>query len=279
MKGFFLVWGLFQSLDFVCSESCVQAQDYVCNQIPTGYPPGLSSVVFFLRNMGEINSTVFNHTNLSSVTSLTMTQSGITAIAPGAFSQFQSLKMLNLRNNELSQISSDWFIHKEVLENLLLTNNSIKALSEDSFAGLVGLLNLNLAQNQIHTITSDSFRFLTRLRLLDLSHNKLRHLSVDTFLPLNNTKTYGMHGNPWDCSCSVNEFSLHLRDLQKASLLQNEMEVLCESPAHQRGRPVWNVSKCVNPVTDIALTTGTSQTLTPGSTNLSTIISLVGRFS
>ncbi|MCI4392659.1 hypothetical protein PGIGA_G00148330 [Pangasianodon gigas] len=274
MKAFFLVWGIFQSLGFVCSESCVQAQDYVCNQIPTGYPPGLSSLVFFVRNMGEINTTVFNYTNLSSVTSLTMTQSGITAIVPGAFAQFQSLMMLNLRNNDLSQMTSDWFIHKEVLESLILTNNTITALNENSFAGLVGLLNLNLAQNQIHSITSDSFRFLIRLKHLDLSHNKLRHLSVDTLIPLNNTEIL-LHGNPWDCSCSVYEFSLYLRELQKSSLLQNEMEVLCESPAHQRGRPVWNVSKCVNPVTDAALTTRNSQTLTPGSTNLSTIISLV----
>ncbi|XP_060739854.1 uncharacterized protein LOC132855125 [Tachysurus vachellii] len=53
------------------------------------------------------------------------------------------------------------------------------------------------------------------------------------------------------------------------------MEVLCESPAHQQGRPVWNVTKCVNPVTDVAITTGNSQTLTPESTNLATIISLV----
>ncbi|XP_058230639.1 uncharacterized protein LOC131343188 isoform X2 [Hemibagrus wyckioides] len=273
MKAFLLIWGVFQSLGFVCSESCVQAQDYVCNTIPTGYPPGLSSLVFFVRNMGEINSTVFNSTTLSSVTNLTVTQSAITAIAPGAFAQFQNLKMLNLQNNNLSQVNSDWFIHKKVLETLILINNSITALNENSFAGLVGLLNLNLSQNRIHTITSDSFSFLIRLRYLDLSHNKLRHLSVDTLMPLNNTKMF-LHENPWDCSCSVYEFSLYLRGLQRLSLLQNEM-VLCESPAHQRGKPVWNVSKCVNPVTDVVLSNGNSQNLTSGSTNQATIISLV----
>lgn len=175
-----------------------------------GYPPGLSSLVFFVRNMGEIDSTVFNDTSLSSVTSLTITQSGITAIASGAFAQFQSLKMLNLHNNDLSQMNSDWFVHKEVLESLILTNNSITTLNENSFAGLVGLLNLNLTQNQIHTIVSDSFRFLIRLRHLDLSHSKLRNLSVDTLFPLNNTKIL-LHGNPWDCSCSVYELSDYLR--------------------------------------------------------------------
>lgn len=175
-----------------------------------GYPPGLSSLVFLVRNMGEINSTVFNYTDLFSVNSLIMAQSGITAIAPGAFAQFRSLKMLNLCNNALSQITSDWFIHKEVLEILMLTNNSITTLNEKAFAGLVGLSTLNLTQNQIQSITSNSFHILIRLRHLDLSHNKLRRLSVGSLIPLNNTKIL-LHGNPWDCSCSVYNFSLYLR--------------------------------------------------------------------
>ncbi|KAI5088282.1 leucine rich repeat containing 4C precursor, partial [Silurus meridionalis] len=270
----FLVWGFFQSLGFVCSLTCVSAQDYVCDYIPNDYPPGLTSLVFFVRNVGEINSTIFNYTSLSSVTSLTMRQSGITAIAPGAFAQFQSLESLNLHSNDLSHITSDWFIHKEGLEKLILINNSIAALDGNSFAGLVKLSDLNLSHNQIHTITSDCFSFLPGLKHLDLSHNKLRHLSVDSFIPLNRTKI-AVHGNPWDCSCTVYEFSLFLRELQTASLLPNEMEVLCMSPAHHRGRPVWNVSKCVNPTTDVVFTTGNSQNITPGGIHLSTVISLV----
>ena len=30
-----------------------------------------------------------------------------------------------------------------------------------------------------------------------------------------------------------------------ASLLENEMEVTCETPAHLRGEHVWNVSDCI----------------------------------
>ncbi|XP_076853888.1 uncharacterized protein LOC143509244 isoform X2 [Brachyhypopomus gauderio] len=276
MQASLLVWGILQSLDFAWCNSCVQAQDYVCKEIPTRYPAGLSSVVLFVNNVGEINTTVFNDTNLASVTSLTMTRTGITAIAPGAFDKFHHLRTLNLHDNDLSQVTSTWFTHKEVLENLALSNNSIEALNDDSFRHLLGLLRLNLSQNQISTITTGSFRSMGKLRHLDLSNNRLTHLSVETLLPVNTTKVR-LDGNPWDCSCAVQEFAIYLRDLQNASLLENQMEVLCDSPESQRGVPVWNVSQCETTTTGLDHTV--TNTLQPpsdeGAVSRATLISLI----
>lgn len=176
------------------------------------YPAGLTSVIFFVSGLGEINLSMFNSTNLTSVHSLTMAHQGVTAIEPQTFDKFQSLKTLSLHDNLLSQVSSDWFSHHAALETLRLSNNKITTLDHRSLDGLSNLLMLDLSQNQIHTIAQSSFLSLRKLRQLDLSNNQLTHLSADLFLPLNGTKIR-LDGNPWDCSCSVKDFAKYLRGI------------------------------------------------------------------
>lgn len=172
-----------------------------------GYPAGISSLVLWVNNVGEINSTVFNDTNLASVTSLTLQNSKITAIAPRAFDKFQNLKMLDLYNNDLGLVTSAWFTHKEKLENLNLSKNKIAALNENAFRGLVGLLRLNLSHNQIQSISEGTFHSLRKLSQLDLSYNGLSHMSVDVLRPVNTN--ISLNGNPWNCSYT--EFTVFLR--------------------------------------------------------------------
>ncbi|KAL6465462.1 hypothetical protein MHYP_G00255950 [Metynnis hypsauchen] len=276
MKAFLLVCGLLQSFDLALTESCLPRLGYVCKEIPTSYPADMSSLVLWVSNLGEISSTVFNSTNLASVTSLTMEKNGITAIAAGAFDKFQNLKMLNLHSNDISLVTSAWFTHREVLEDFNLSSNRIASLNDDAFHGLLGLLKLNLSQNQIQTISTGTFHSLSILSHLDLSNNKLSYLSVETLRPVNNTKLF-LNGNPWNCSYT--EFSDYLRELQRASLLENEMEVLCDTPSYLRGLPVWNVSKCVEHLMSVDPTTGSSHTLQPTPVqphiNLSVLISLL----
>lgn len=189
---------------------------------------------------------MFNSTSLTSVNSLIMAHQGITAIGLQTFDMFQNLKTLNLDNNGLSQVSSNWFSHQGTLETLRLSYNKITTLDHSSLDGMSNLLNLNLSRNQVHTITPSSFLGLRKLRQLDLSNNKLTHLSTDVFLPLNGTKIC-LDGNPWDCSCSVNDFAKYLRGMHlfpfctylmllKYSFLTDKCLQVCRMPLFWRMR-------------------------------------------
>ncbi|XP_071258625.1 uncharacterized protein [Salvelinus alpinus] len=120
-------------------------------------------------------------------------------------------------------------------------------INTGSFSGLTGLTSLNLARNRIKTISPGCFSALTSLAYLDLSGNRLTRVNTQDLLPLSPSTQIRLDGNPWDCSCGVEDFVIFLRGLQNASLLEKEMEVTCASPSPLRGQPVWNVSKCLIP--------------------------------
>ncbi|CAB1322306.1 unnamed protein product, partial [Coregonus sp. 'balchen'] len=172
------------------------------------YPAGLSSLVLFVSNVGEINATVFHSYNLGSVTHLTINNAGITGIPSGALRSFHNLNTFRLDLNSLSQLSPAWFSQPATLQNLTLIQNPIEVVEEGTFRRFTGLTRLNLA-----------ILALARLACLDLSGNKLTRVCPQVLLPLSLSSTrIRMDGNPWDCSC------------QRIPLLETE--------------PVWNVSEC-----------------------------------
>ncbi|XP_034728176.1 leucine-rich repeat-containing protein 24-like [Etheostoma cragini] len=201
----------------------------------------------FLKDVGEINSTVFRSNNLASITRLRIDNAGVTGIAEGAFSSLRNLTSISLNQNLLTEINPNWFGRPHILSNLSLTGNHINVLNQSTLNGLLNLTRLSLNKNRIKTIETNSFSSNPILAELDLSENRMTWVSPQVFRSLRSTKIR-LDGNPWDCSCGAQDFVNFLKDLLSRSLLDRQMEVTCASPPSLRGQPAWNVSVCVTPL-------------------------------
>lgn len=187
------------------------------------FSPGYSFLVMALNNVGEINSTVLRSNDLVPFTKLRIHSAGVTGVTVGAFSSFQNLLHLNLEQNLLTEISPSWLSRPHILTELILTGNKIEVLNVSMLSGFNNLSRLSLSKNRIRSIDLNSFSFLTNLKELDLSDNRMTRVSPQVFRSLNLTRIR-LDGNPWDCSCGVEDFVHFLKGLR--NLTQNRFRNL-----------------------------------------------------
>ncbi|XP_028969078.1 insulin-like growth factor-binding protein complex acid labile subunit [Galendromus occidentalis] len=99
-----------------------------------------------------------------------------------SFSDYSSLRVLDLSQNQLVDLHQRSFASLLALEILDLSKNMIAGLSNGTLDGLSHLEQLLLAYNYIDEIPAGTFRELTVLQRLDLSHNRIKTLrDPDTF--------------------------------------------------------------------------------------------------
>nr|XP_029494286.1 uncharacterized protein LOC115111895 isoform X1 [Oncorhynchus nerka] len=197
------------------------------------------------NNISQLNPAWFSQPAI--LQNLTLIQNHIEVVEDSMLSGLTGLISLNLTRNMIQSIAPGSFSTLSHLASLDLSGNRIVTISPGSFSGLTGLTSLNLASNRIKSISPGCFSALISLAYLDLSGNRLTRVNPQDLLPLSPSTHVRLDGNPWDCSCGVEDFVIFLRGLQNASLLEREMEVMCASPSALRGQPVWNVSKCLIP--------------------------------
>ena len=102
---------------------------------------------------------------------------------------------LTLKNNNLSNLSSEIFKGLHNLQKLRLDGNNLSSLPAGIFDGLSNLEVLSLSRNKLSSLSPEIFEELHNLQKLRLDDNKLSSLSPKIFKGLHNLQNLWLYDN------------------------------------------------------------------------------------
>ncbi|KAG7276405.1 hypothetical protein CRUP_002859 [Coryphaenoides rupestris] len=182
---------------------------------------------------------------------LNMRDNNIHGVKKNQLLGYLSLNLLDLGGNNIKVIDNGTFQNLTELRWLYMDKNYLDTLVAEMFAGLQNLEYLSMEYNDIQLIVAGAFSPMPNLRVLFLNNNLLKSLPVDAFLgislskislhnnyfthlpvagvldQLNSIIQIDLHGNPWDCSCSIVPFKQWTEKLG-ADVIVSDLK--CESP-------------------------------------------------
>ncbi|KAJ0033826.1 hypothetical protein NQD34_000933 [Periophthalmus magnuspinnatus] len=163
-----------QALSSDCPEncSCPSPNSVFCftrrsSTVPP-VPPRTEELYIFSNGISTLSAEDFQH--LRQLQMLDLSQNQLTELPDGAFEMLLKLKNLDLSSNQISHISKGSFSGLVQLERLYLYGNKIQIIQMGAFESLQNLLELKLHENLLTSLPALSF---PRLLLLDLSYNNI----------------------------------------------------------------------------------------------------------
>ncbi|XP_011816647.1 PREDICTED: platelet glycoprotein V [Colobus angolensis palliatus] len=176
------VLGLLRAQPFPCPPACKcvfrdAAQcsgGDVARIAALGLPTNLTHILLFGMGRGVLQNHSFS--GMTVLQRLMLSDSHISAVAPGAFNDLVKLKTLRLSRNKITHLPGALLDKTVLLEQLFLDHNALRGIDQSMFQKLVNLQELALNQNQLDFLPASLFTNLGNLKLLDLSGNNLTHL-------------------------------------------------------------------------------------------------------
>ncbi|XP_037653558.1 toll-like receptor 9 isoform X1 [Choloepus didactylus] len=170
---------------------------------------------------------------------LDLSQNRLHTLRPRALGHLpRSLRLLRLRNNQLTFFNWSSLALLPNLEALDLGGNQLKALTNSSLPAGTRLLRLDLSGNSISLVAPGFFALALELRELNLSSNALRTVEPSWFGPLVGAlKLLDVRANPLHCSCGA-VFVDFLLEVQ-AAVPGLPSRVTCGSPGQLQGRSIF----------------------------------------
>ncbi len=167
----------------------IKEVSFSCKELVARIPKKLATYINYRNESGD-----FSYLRINSL-------DGIAEIEG-----IQTLRVLKLTNNVISDFNSQFFTGFNRLLKLYLDDNPIGILSENAFDHLPSLTALYLERCKIRQIHKNAFRALKKLTLLFLCQNDLEAIDPEMLIPLTSLATLRLSQNKiTDCNQAVCE--------------------------------------------------------------------------
>ncbi|XP_071173088.1 toll-like receptor 3 [Mytilus edulis] len=206
----------------------------------------LESLELNKNNINQIPNGDSLFGSMSSLTYLNMADNAFASCSMGLFRVLSSLRVLHLQNNQLgnliaNDVNGHLFagLHKLIVLNM--TNNQLTQLPDPIFKDLINLKYLNISSNKISSWGDNLFKRTFQLENLDLSQNMIALVNSSSVQDFKEIKTLDLRQNPFACTCDLRWF----RDWMNTttiSILHNEA-YLCNSPPEWHGKKLLSFDR------------------------------------
>ena len=204
--------------------------------LPDGICANLSQLKYLDLDNNNISDLSRICTNLPRLIQLSLRHNALTTLCPmDCFSGMDYLEVLDLRDNEISQLPNGIFANLSQLKYLYLDNNKISD-PKGICTNLPLLQSLRLRNNQISEIPQDCFQHFKKLENLDISCNRVSYLSTKLITPLILIKYINASSNilksmNYDQTTPSNAFSSHpsfnsLSYIRWMDISRNQLSIL-----------------------------------------------------
>uniref|UniRef100_A0A0K2TAB3 Tolllike receptor 6 [Tribolium castaneum] n=1 Tax=Lepeophtheirus salmonis TaxID=72036 RepID=A0A0K2TAB3_LEPSM len=227
----------------------------------------LKSIDVSHNRLVALPPTIFR--NSTGLESISVVNNSLTLLTPGLFKFCKSLVSLNLSRNSISSqlLSPDTFSGLQSLKVLDLSFNELTNLKKGLWSALESLEVLNLSNNRLH-IAKESSLFPVMLKSLFLSHNDLVEMNVEAFSGLFHLESLSLDNNKFkDFPISTNnEQGAFLKD---ASLTLEDLTL--------SGNYLKKIPEFVKPLLNLrTLDLGENEIANLDSTDLNSLSNLYG---
>ncbi|XP_044761422.1 chaoptin [Coccinella septempunctata] len=133
--------------------------------------------------------------SLTKLKVLDLSENNLAQVTKGTFNLLSSLSHLNLSSNQLRSIPADLFQKATTLESIDLSYTSLKVLPPQLFSKLNLLKHIHLAHNSITEVATGVFSNLPNLTTIDLSSNNINNIRQGAFVNVMTVKKLILRNN------------------------------------------------------------------------------------
>ena len=191
--------------------------------------PSLRRIDLSKNNIYSVPSDLF--VNTSQLLSVAFDENRLGTVPVDIVNSLLNLQNFTLAHNRIGKLQA---LQSQSVEILILTGNEISDIVDGAFNGTPRITELYLDQNKLRRIRAPMFSGLNYLNRLDLSDNEISTIDIGSFRPLRYLMYLSLHGNQLtsiESNTLVGLLSINSLDLSANRLVSDVTDGLRQLPA------------------------------------------------